>query len=55
MLQSNRYKFSRTIVSPTCRICGLESEDITHNYAIKLFIIDRYQKAVLLKCEAESH
>ena len=30
MLQSNRLKFSRTIVSPTCRICGLESEDITH-------------------------
>ena len=30
MLQSNRHKFSRTIVSPTCRICGLESEDITH-------------------------
>ena len=29
MLQSNR-QCSRTIVSPTCRICDLESEDITH-------------------------
>ena len=30
LLQSHRYKFSSEVGSPTCRICGLENEDITH-------------------------
>ena len=30
LLQSYRYKFSSEVGNPTCRICGLENEDITH-------------------------
>ena len=30
LLLSYRYKFSSEVGSPTCRICGLENEDITH-------------------------
>ena len=52
MLQSNRHKFSRTIVSPTCRICGLESEDITHmllNCSSLIDIRKQYYSNVKLK------
>ena len=32
LLQSHRYKFSSEVGNPTCRICGLENEDITHHH-----------------------